>query len=167
MPACSTASSIRFASAAVRPSGLVHSTAFPARATRSTASSCRQFGTPTTTTSVSGWLIAAVISVVDSGIRQHGVDPLRHIVGGLQMVVLDVDDPCGDVASGGGDLAEDLHLGHLAVGEFEDELVNLETEHSVEHGPVGSAGQRSPEVVAEAEVGAQPSAAHDRLDRRI
>ncbi len=62
---------MRFASSAVRPSGFVHSTALPARAVSLMASSCMKFGTPTTTTSVSGCSIAAWRSVTAAGMPQR------------------------------------------------------------------------------------------------
>ena len=96
---------------------------------------------------------------------EHGVDPLGDLVGRLEVVVLDVDDARRDVAPGRGDLAEDLDLGHLAVGELEDELVDREAEHRVEDRPVRARGQRPAEVVPEAEVGAEPDPADDRLRR--
>ena len=49
----------------------MHRTALPAAATALTASSWRWFGSATITTSVSGWRIAASMSVVDSGIDQR------------------------------------------------------------------------------------------------
>ena len=57
---------MRRASSAVRPSGFVQRTALPALATSPIASSWRKFGSPMTTTSVSGCSIAAAMSVVDS-----------------------------------------------------------------------------------------------------
>ena len=87
--------------------------------------------------------------------------------GRLEVVVLDVDDARRDVPAGRGDLAEDLDLGHLAVGELEDELVDAEPEHRVEHRPVGPPRERTAEVVAEAQVRAEPDPADDRLDRRV
>ena len=54
----------------------MHSTALPAAATALTASSWRWFGSATTTTSVSGWRIAASMSVVNSGIAQRSLKAL-------------------------------------------------------------------------------------------
>ncbi len=48
-------------------------TALPAAATAFTASSWRWFGSPMTTTSVSGWAIAARMSVVDLGMPQRSL----------------------------------------------------------------------------------------------
>ena len=61
---------------------------------------------------------------------EHRVDPLGDVVGRLEVGVLDVDDAGGDVPAGGGDLAEDRDLGHLAVGELEHELVDIGTRAS-------------------------------------
>ena len=69
-----------------------------------------------------------------------------------------------DVAARGGDLAEDLDLGHLAVRELEDELVDVEPEHRVEDRPVGPPRQRPAQVVPEAEVRAEPNRPADRRD---
>ena len=102
----------------------------------------------------------------DAG-RQHGIDPLGDVVGRLDVRVLDIDDAGGDVATGGGDLAEDRDLGHLAVGELEHELVDTEAEHRVEDRPICPARKWPAEVVAEAEMGAEPHLADDRLDRRV
>ena len=54
---------------------------------------------------------------------------------------------------------QDVDLGHLAVGELEHELVDVEAEHRVEDRAVGARRQRPAEVVAEAEVGAEPDPA--------
>ena len=67
MPARSTVSRIRFASSAVRASGFVQRTALPCFAQSSIASSCRSFGSPTITVSVSGCAIACSRSVDHSG----------------------------------------------------------------------------------------------------
>jgi hypothetical protein len=64
---------MRRASSALRPSGLVTSTALPAAAAAATASSWRKFGTPTTTTSVSGCSTAARRSVVCSGMSHRSL----------------------------------------------------------------------------------------------
>ena len=81
--------------------------------------------------------------------------PLGDLVRRFEVVVLDVDDAGGDVATGSGDLAEDLDLGHLAVRELEDQFVHVEPEHRIEDGPVGPSRQRPAQVIAEAEVGAE------------
>ena len=60
-------SRIRFASAALRASGLVHSTALPAAATAAIASSCMSLGRPTTTVSTAGSSIASSMLVVALG----------------------------------------------------------------------------------------------------
>ncbi len=57
-----------------------------------------------------------------------------------------------------------LDLGHLAVGELEDELVDAEAEHRLEDGPVRPAGERAAQVVPEAQVRADPDASDDGLD---
>ena len=62
---------------------------------------------------------------------------------------------------------EDLDLGHLAVGELEDELVDAEAEHRGQDRPVGARRQRPAEEVAEAEMGAEPDPADDGLDRGV
>ena len=62
--------------------------------------------------------------------------------------------------------AEDLDLGHLAVRELEDELVDAEPEHRVEHRPIGPPRERPAEVVPEAQVRPEPDPPDDRLDRR-
>ena len=67
--------------------------------------------------------------------RQHRLRPFGDLVGRLEVGVLDVDDPGRDVATRRGDLAQDLDLGHLAVGELEHELVDVEAEHRVEDRP--------------------------------
>ena len=61
-----------------------------------------------------------------------------------------------------GDLAEDADLGHLPVGELEDELIDLEAEHRVEDRPVGPAGERAAEVVPEAQMRTEPCPTDDR-----
>src|SRR4051812_49809647 len=54
---------MRFASSALRASGFVQRIALRCRAHSSIACSCTSFGSPTTTTSVSGWAIACSRSV--------------------------------------------------------------------------------------------------------
>ena len=75
--------------------------------------------------------------------------------------------PAATSRPGSGDLAQDLDLGHLAVGELEDQLVDAEAEHRVEDRPVGPPRERPAEVVAEAEVGTEPDPTDDRRDRRV
>ena len=94
--------------------------------------------------------------------REHRVDPLGDLVGRLEVVVLDVDDAGGDVPPAAAISPQELDLGHLAVGELEDELVDVEAEHRVEDRAVGPARQRPAEVVAEAEVRAEPDATDER-----
>ena len=55
---------------------------------------------------------------------------------------------------------QEVDLGHLAVRELEDELVDVEAEHRVEDRPIRAPGERPAEVVPEAEVGAEPDATH-------
>ena len=75
--------------------------------------------------------------------------------------------PARDVPAGGGDLAEDLDLGHLAVGELEHQLVDLEAEHRLEDGTVRPPRERSAEVVAEAEMRPEPGAPDHGCHRRV
>src|SRR6185312_17548363 len=63
-----------------------------------------------------------------------------------------------------GDLAKEVDLRHLAVRELEHELIDPEREHRVEDRPIRPARERTPEVVPEAEVRAEPHATDDRLD---
>ena len=67
MPARSARSTIRFASAPFRASGLVQSAALPCCAQSATASSCNWLGSPITTAVVSGCATASSIDVDHSG----------------------------------------------------------------------------------------------------
>src|SRR4029079_12121511 len=97
------------------------------------------------------------------GGREDGVDPLGDLVGGLEVVVLDVDDTGSDIATRRGDLAQQIDLCHLAVRELEHELVDAEAEHRVEDRPVPPSREWPAEVVPEAEVGPEPDTTDDRL----
>ena len=72
----STASSIARASTAVRASGFVQRMPLPARAAAWTASRCRWFGRPITTTSTSGAETASSRLVVHRGIPHFSAKAL-------------------------------------------------------------------------------------------
>ncbi len=80
------------------------------------------------------------------------------------MVILDVDHAGRNVPAGVDEFREQVDLGHLSVGEFENQFVHVEAEHRVADRPIRASRQGSAEVVPEAEVGAQPGPAADRLD---
>ena len=102
----------------------------------------------------------------DAG-REDRVDPRGDLLGGLDVAVLDVDHARRDVLAGVGDLVQEVDLAHLAVRELEDQLVDVEAEHRLQDRPVRPRRERPAEEVAEAEMGAEPDVAADRLDRGV
>ena len=98
---------------------------------------------------------------------QAPVDPLGDVVRTLEIRVLDVDHAGRDVTTGRDDLGEDLDLGHLAIGELENQLIDVEAEHRLEDGPVCPPRERTTEIVPEAQVRAGADASRDGLDDSV
>lgn len=111
-------------------------------------------------------LAEAAVRGEDEAVRgrelQAALDPAFHVVGGLDVIALHVDDADGDVAVAG-DGRDDLEFREFAAGHFDVHLVALEIEERREHRSDLSRADGAALVVAEAEVGADAGAAGDRF----
>ena len=76
--------------------------------------------------------------------------------------------PAAEVATGRGDVGRDVELGHLAVGELQAPSSSTRNARACSStGRYSRRGERPPEVVAEAQVRAQPDPADRRFERAV
>lgn len=65
---------------------------------------------------------------VRRGVLEAEADTAGDFFGGLNEIVLDVDDADGGVFAGVDDLADDVEFGELAIGHFDVDFVDVELE---------------------------------------